>query len=307
MFLVLILFHNFNAKDNNSLIQSAIKSVVLIKCSTDSDQITLLDLGSGVVISKDGYIISNLHVIKNQRQIFVENFNNEIFEAIVVGFDNRSDIVIMKLKEFSDIRPAKFGNDSIEVGSKVFAVGNPYGLGITVTEGIISGNRSDIGNPYLDLIQTDAAVNPGNSGGALINTSGELIGMISKIYSVDGTFSGISFALPIDTITKISSQIIKFGSAKKAWIGNFKVIQRKVFINSEISPCLEIIDLASGPLKDNFGVKNSDCIFKINSKKATWDNLNQTLQNAFPGNLIELVVIDKAGNFKTIEIKTGSI
>ena len=106
MFLVLILFHNFNAKDNNSLIQSAIKSVVLIKGSTDSDQKTLVDLGSGVVISKDGYIISNLHVIKNQRQIFVENFNNEIFEAIVVGFDNRSDIVIMKLKEFSDIRPA---------------------------------------------------------------------------------------------------------------------------------------------------------------------------------------------------------
>ena len=118
MFLVLILFHNFNAKDNNSLIQSAIKSVVLIKGSTDSDQKTLVDLGSGVVISKDGYIISNLHVIKNQRKIFVENFNNEIFEAIVVGFDNRSDIVIMKLNEFSDIRPAKFGNDSIEVEVK---------------------------------------------------------------------------------------------------------------------------------------------------------------------------------------------
>ena len=271
----------FISNDKNKLVSASEKSIPSVVTVISNQNKTFSNnrngIGSGVIFSEDGYIVTNLHIISGD-EIYIKLEDGNNFPASIIGVDQNTDIAVLKIISDEKLKPINFADsDELKIGDDVLAIGNPYGIGISVSNGIISATGRDYGNPYLQLIQTDAAVNPGNSGGALINTSGELVGMISKIYSVDGTFSGISFALPIDTITKISSQIIKFGSAKKAWIGNFKVIQRKVFINSEISPCLEIIDLASGPLKDNFGVKNSDCIFKINSKKATWDNLNQTL------------------------------
>ena len=149
-------------------------------------------VGSGIIISNDGYIITNLHVIEGTRVIDVELDDGQVYPATLIGFDERSDLAVIKITPMNDLTPIALSNSSsVQIGDQVIAIGNAFGLGKTFTSGIISATGRDYGNPYLELIQTDAAINPGNSGGALINHKGNLIGMNTKIFSKTGSYAGI--------------------------------------------------------------------------------------------------------------------
>jgi S1-C subfamily serine protease len=189
------------------------------------------------------------------------------------------------------------------LGDEIYAAGNPYGLGVTLSKGIVSATGRDYGNPYLELIQTDAAINPGNSGGALLNSFGHLIGINTKIFSQTGGFQGISFAIPVDKIIKISSEIIQNGSAKRAWIGNFRVKPKRILLNNSPTSILEIISSDDGPLFRDSDIKVGDMIVAINNKPATWENFVFYLNSAFPGDNLELDIFSE-GKIDKIFVRT---
>ena len=183
--------------------------------------------GSGVVIRKDGYIVTNNHVVDGADVIEVVFNNNESYIATVVGVDPSTDLALLKI-EATDLKAITIGNsDDLKLGEWVLAVGNPYNLNSTVTAGIVSAKARSInilrganGMPPLEaFIQTDAAVNPGNSGGALVNASGELIGINSAIKSPTGSYSGYSFAIPVNIMKKVVNDIMEYGVVQRAFIG----------------------------------------------------------------------------------------
>jgi serine protease Do len=178
-------------------------------------------LGSGVIVSKDGYILTNYHVIKNADEIKVKLFDKREFKGKVVGDDPQTDIAVVKV-DAKDLPAIKIGDSSkLKTGDVVLAIGNPFGLNQTVTMGIVSARgRANIGiSAYEDFIQTDAAINPGNSGGALVNSSGELVGINSAIFSTSGGYMGIGFAIPSNLADSVAQSIIKYGKVIRGWLG----------------------------------------------------------------------------------------
>jgi len=183
-------------------------------------------LGSGVIVSADGYILTNYHVIEGADQIEIALNNGRALKAQPVGGDPETDLAVLKLdpgkdgeRSFPAIRIGQM--DNVAVGDVALAIGNPFGVGQTVTMGIISAlGRSHLGiNTFENFIQTDAAINPGNSGGALVDIQGNLIGINTAIYSRSGGSLGIGFAIPISTVANVMDQIIKTGSVTRGWIG----------------------------------------------------------------------------------------
>ena len=180
--------------------------------------------GSGVIISNDGYIMTNNHVIDGGDELSVTLHDNRTFKAKIVGADPSSDIALIKV-EGKDLPTIPFGNsDNLRLGEWVLAVGNPFNLNSTVTAGIVSAKSRSTASTGNQLevsafIQTDAAVNPGNSGGALVNAAGELIGINTMIYSQTGNYAGYSFAVPINIAAKVVSDIKKFGSVQRGLLG----------------------------------------------------------------------------------------
>ncbi len=179
--------------------------------------------GSGVIISSDGYVVTNYHVIKESSNIKITTDEQKQFAGKVVGYDEFTDIALLKV-EGTQLPYMAIGNsDSIQVGEWVLAVGNPYNLQSSVTAGIVSAKARDINvlqtQGIESFIQTDAAVNPGNSGGALINTNGELVGINTAIMSESGNSEGFSFAIPSNLVQKVMFDIIEFGSVQRAWMG----------------------------------------------------------------------------------------
>ena len=186
------------------------------------------------------------------------------------------------------------------------AIGNPYGIGISVSNGIISATGRDYGNPYLQLIQTDAAINPGNSGGALINENGNLIGINSKIFSKTGAYQGIGFAIPSNLVVQIATQLIKYGNVKTLWIGNFRVARTRINTNGKVINGLKIIEMENaGPLY-NKGVMANDIIIGINDENANWNNLISSLKFATLGENLKLDLITNANQLKTINFKPST-
>lgn len=179
-------------------------------------------LGSGVIISSDGYIITNNHVIEDASKVLVSlPGSNKEYIAKVVGTDARTDLAVIKIDK-TNLSPISFGqSSSVLVGDMVFAIGNPFGVGESVTQGIVSAiNKSGIGiNDYENFIQTDASINPGNSGGALVDSRGALIGINTAIYSRTGGNHGIGFAIPSDMVKKITKELIEKGGVKRGFIG----------------------------------------------------------------------------------------
>jgi serine protease Do len=178
-------------------------------------------LGSGVVVSADGYVLTNNHVVDSATEVTVTLSDNREFKASVVGTDAKTDLALLKI-EASNLTPAKMGSsDAIEVGDWVVAVGNPFGLDQTVTTGIVSAKgRSQVGiADYEDFIQTDAAINPGNSGGPLLNLAGEVIGINTAIVSGSGSSAGIGFAIPSKMATSVMDQILAHGKVIRGWLG----------------------------------------------------------------------------------------
>ncbi len=262
-------------------------------------------IGSGIIISNDGYIVTNLHVIEGAKIIKVELGDGQVYPASLIGFDERSDLAVIKIQPMDALRPIKPSNSSsVQIGDQVIAIGNAFGLGKTFTSGIISATGRDYGNPYLELIQTDAALNPGNSGGALINHKGNLIGMNTKIYSKTGSYAGIGFALPANKLIDIASEIIQYGSVKRSWIGDFRVKLKRFAFDNKIMIGLEILELREhGPIFDQGKIKPGSIIISINNQVASWDNLISALNNSFPGDKINFKIL-QGSNEEDFEIIT---
>ncbi|KAL3698922.1 hypothetical protein R1sor_016944 [Riccia sorocarpa] len=182
--------------------------------------------GSGFIWDKDGHIVTNYHVIRGASDLRVTLADQSVYEADVVGYDEDKDVAVLHIDAPEEkLRPLPVGSSSdLLVGQKVYAIGNPFGLDHTLTTGVISGLRREIssaatGRPIQDVIQTDAAINPGNSGGPLLDSSGTLIGINTAIYSPSGTSSGVGFSIPVDTVSGIVEQIVKYGKVTRPVLG----------------------------------------------------------------------------------------
>ncbi len=217
-------------------------------------------LGSGVIVSSDGYILTNNHVVENfPGRIKVELAGNKSYEAKIIGRDPKTDLAVMKV-DVKNLPHLKFGNsDQARVGDLVLAVGNPFGIGESVTMGIISAlGRSNVGIvDYEDFIQTDAAINPGNSGGALINLEGELIGINTAILTRSGGYEGIGFAIPSRMAKRIYDEIKVKGKVERGWIG---------IAIQDINNAVMVIDVVAGSPADISGIKKEDILIKANNK-----------------------------------------
>ncbi|MGC4013011.1 MAG: trypsin-like peptidase domain-containing protein [Luteolibacter sp.] len=179
--------------------------------------------GSGVIVSREGHVVTNHHVIAGQQQIQITLHDGKTYPATLIGEDALLDIAVLKLEGAGEVLPLKFGDSSqVEVGQLVFAVGNPFGLGETVTQGIISAKERSISDNQRDLFQTDAAINPGNSGGPLVNLRGEIIGINAAIFSSDRTnpgFQGVGFSIPSNDVKDAISQILERGRPIRGFLG----------------------------------------------------------------------------------------
>lgn len=259
-------------------------------------------IGSGIIISDEGYIITNLHVIKRAKIIEVELDDGQVYPASLIGFDARSDLAVIKINAIEVLKPIEVSNSSsVRIGDQVIAIGNAFGLGKTFTSGIISATGRDYGNPYLELIQTDAAINPGNSGGALINHKGNLIGMNTKIFSKTGSYAGIGFALPANKLIELASEIIQYGEVKQSWVGDFRVKSKRFLLNNKTMFGLEILELKEyGPLFSSGKIKPGSIIISINNQAPSWENLISAINNSFPGDEINFKILQNS----TVEIFT---
>lgn len=182
---------------------------------------TLSSLGSGFIISEDGYVISNYHVVREADEVIVRMSDRKEYVAEIVGTDPRSDIAVLKIESDTPLPTLKLGKSSqLEVGEWVLAIGSPFGFDHSVTAGIVSAKGRSLPNEnYVPFIQTDVAINPGNSGGPLFNLDGEVVGVNSQIYSRTGGFMGLSFAIPIDVVLNVYQQLKDKGSVSRGWLG----------------------------------------------------------------------------------------
>lgn len=272
--------------------------------------------GSGVIVSSDGYIVTNNHVIEDASEIEVTLNDNRKYKAQIVGTDPSTDIAVLKIEE-SDLQAVPIGNsDAIHIGEWVLAVGNPFNLTSTVTAGIVSAKarninllsergRNDI-VPIESFIQTDAAVNPGNSGGALVNTKGELVGINTAIASQTGSYSGYSFAVPVNLVVKVMGDLIDFGIVQRGYLG-----VQITDITQELKEEKELQDMkgvyVAGVVEDGgaakAGVKEGDVILKIGNKEVNnVASLQEEVGKRRPGDKIAVTVRDKRGGIEIKEI-----
>ena len=233
--------------------------------------------GSGVIISTDGYIVTNNHVIANAEKLEVTTNDNRQFNATVIGTDEKTDIALIKINA-KDLHAITFGNsDAVKVGQWCVAVGNPFGFNSTVTAGIISAKARGLSessgnnNGIKAFIQHDAAVNPGNSGGALVNTAGELIGINTMIYSQTGNYSGCSFAVPSNTVKKVITDIKQYGTVQRAVLGiQYTELSAEKAKEENITATTEGIYVARvtdrGAAKEA-GLQEGDVIVKLNGAR----------------------------------------
>jgi S1-C subfamily serine protease len=291
-----------------SAAENSIESVVTIYSYNNNRNYSNNNIGSGVVFSKNGYIVTNFHIISGNKFIKIKLNDGQEFDAKIIGGDANADIAVLKIKSNEQLKPINISDSSeLKIGDKVLAIGNPYGIGISVSSGIISATGRDYGNPYLELIQTDAAINPGNSGGALINENGNLIGINTKIFSRTGGFQGLGFAIPSNNIVQIASELIQYGKIRSGWIGNFRVSPIRLNIKNNLVNGLRIVEIDNyGPLFEK-GIGVNDVIISINGSKSDWKNLTSSLKFSSLGNDIIFEILTDDNNYKTIEIKSSEI
>ena len=253
--------------------------------------------GSGVIISPDGYIFTNHHVIENSSEVIVTTNDNKEYEAIIVGSDEVTDVAVLKIDSNEKFEYILFGDsENSQIGEWVLAVGNPYNLNSTVTAGIISSKSRDL-NEYDQInqsfIQTDAAVNVGNSGGALVNINGELIGINTAIQSMTGGFVGYSFAIPSDIVRKIFEDILEYGDVQKGLLG-----VRGIALKSSYSRQLNLTDtegfyidiIEPGFGADLAGLKRGDIIKEIDGIKINkFSDLSGHLSTKRPGDKVNVI------------------
>jgi serine protease Do len=267
--------------------------------------------GSGFFISADGYAVTNNHVVDGADKVEVTTDDGKTFTAKVIGTDQRTDVALIKVEGGSDFPFAKLSEGKPRIGDWVLAVGNPFGLGGTVTAGIVSASGRDIGNgPYDDFIQIDAPVNKGNSGGPAFNTEGEVMGVNTAIYSPSGGSVGIAFSIPASTVKTVIAQLKDKGSVSRGWIG----VQIQP-VTSDIADSLGLKKAegalvaepqANGPAA-KAGIESGDVITAVNGtpvKDAR--ELARTIGGFAPGNTVKLNVLHK-GEEKAISLTLGQL
>jgi Do/DeqQ family serine protease len=273
--------------------------------------------GSGVIISDDGYIVTNNHVVDGASELEVVTYNKKSYDATVIGTDPSTDIAVIKIEE-RKLPTITFGNsDEVKVGEWVLAVGNPFNLESTVTAGIISAigrninilgqnqrggqNTKGSDSPIESFIQTDAAVNPGNSGGALVNLSGHLIGINTAIASPNGAYAGYAFAVPSSIVKKVSTDLIKFGNVQRGFIGLAPVElnnkNAKEF-DSDLDEGIYVAEVPEDGAASDAGIKKGDVITKVDGVETRSEpKFRELIGRKRPGEKVNLTV-NRNGNVK---------
>ncbi|MFZ2541372.1 MAG: Do family serine endopeptidase [Gallionella sp.] len=277
----------------------------------DAEPQNTSSLGSGVIVSPDGYILTNHHVVEAADQIEVALADGRKTKAHVIGSDPETDLAVIKIELPETLPAITFGHpDQAQVGDLVLAIGNPFGVGQTVTMGIISALKRDhLGlSTFENFIQTDAAINPGNSGGALVDISGSLIGINSAIYSPNGGSLGIGFAIPANTAKNTMEQIIRQGSVTRGWIG--AAVQE---LTPELAESFKLGDLKGVLITEiilnspaeKAGVRRGDILIAIDSQVIeSWSSMLETVANLPPGKVV-LVKLIRDGTAMDLQLKIG--
>lgn len=271
--------------------------------------------GSGVIVSRDGYIVTNNHVIEGAQEIAITLNDGKEYIASLIGRDPTTDIALLKV-DGKDLPYLTFSNsDDVKLGEWVLAVGNPFNLTSTVTAGIISAKSRNIGiiaerSAIEAFLQTDAAVNPGNSGGALVNTKGDLIGINSAISTHTGTFEGYSFAVPSNIVKKVVEDLLEFGTVQRAFIGvNISDISAQIAERLELKETIGVYvgGVTQNGAADIAGIKTGDVIVSIDSKKVTKSSeLQELIGRKRPGDKIE-VKVNREGELQKFDIVLKNI
>ena len=285
---------------------------------SDSGSLTQSSLGSGVVLSEDGYIVTNYHVVSGG-EAFKVTIEGEQYDAEVVGTDPSSDLAVIKAQGASGLTPVEIGDSSdLIIGEWVMTIGSPFGLEQSVATGIVSAtSRSQIMNSqtdgsamiYANLIQTDAAINPGNSGGALVDADGKLIGINTLITSYSGNYSGVGFAIPVNYAVNIAQQIIDGKTPSHAQLGvslstvNDQIAQR---YGLAVNQGAYVANVSEGSGAADAGIEVGDIITKFNGNNVTSaDELMLEIRALNPGDTAE-VEINRNGQTQTLEVTLGS-
>ena len=272
--------------------------------------------GSGFIISDDGYILTNYHVISGYDKVTVATYDQETYDASVIGYDESSDIAVLKI-EAENLKPVTLGDSSkLRVGDTVYAIGNPLGeLTFSLTRGIVSALSRNIstesGGSSMGLIQTDCAINSGNSGGALFNTSGEVVGITNAKYSASGTMEAeidnIGFAIPINSVKRIVTSIIENGYVLKPYIGiAVSPLSEETAGVIGIKSGAVVLDVTEDAPAAKAGLKVNDVITKVNDKTIRDSNdLVQVISETDPGDLVTFSVY-RQGTELTLTVEIGS-
>ena len=293
-----VFFENRYAEQKNIDFENISSSIVTIETLNNRGK----TFGSGVIISSDGYIITAFHNLSGN--LSSVKISGKSYLANLIGFDEYADLAVLKINE-ENLNHIKFSdNDNLKIGQTVYAIGNPFNLGISISRGILSATGRNFGNPYLNIIQTDAAINKGNSGGALINNKGEFIGLSTLIASTSGGSDGIGFALPSDKVLSITNQIIKYGKVSRAWIGEFR-FRRGMYTSPKTKlriPALYTVALNNNSSFEN-GLRDGDVIIAIKNTEARWNTLLASVNSISPGENLELKII-RAGEEMNLNLVT---
>ena len=262
-----------------------------------SQQQEQVGTGSGVIISEDGYIVTNNHVIKDAQDIEITLNNKKSYKAKLVGTDSKMDIALLKINAEEKLPYNTFGDsDNVKVGQWVLAIGNPYNLTSTVTAGIVSAKARDLEtNGMQSFIQTDAAVNPGNSGGALVNTRGELIGINTMISSQTGSYVGYSFAVPSNIARKIIEDIMEYGNVQRGILGVeggelTGIVSKELGVKQSEGFYIKKVTKDSGA--DKAGLEKGDIIVKLDNQKiSSYSELSGYINTKRPKDVVQVTFI----------------
>ena len=310
-----------NAPDFTTAAENTVHSVVHVKnTSIVSGQMTYKDLflgrssarpqvgtGSGVIISPDGYIITNNHVINNSQELTVTLNDNREYNATIIGSDDKTDIALLKIDTEEDLPYTTFGDsDQAKLGEWVLAVGNPFNLTSTVTAGIISAKSRDLtGDSYQSFIQTDAAVNPGNSGGALVNANGDLIGINTAISSQTGSYIGYSFAVPSNIARKVIEDIMEYGNVQNGILGVTGGALNNAFaekLNIDDTEGFYVDNVEEGSGAQVAGIEKGDIIKKVDQVKIRkFADLRGHLNTKRPDDVVNVTIL-RDGDLKEIPV-----
>jgi len=268
--------------------------------------------GSGFIISKDGYVITNNHVVDGVEKIFVRLHNGNDIEAEIVGTDAETDIALLKI-DLKNLIPLQIGDiDATKVGSWVVAIGAPFGYEQTVTAGIVSAKSRSVGEQYIPYVQTDVAINPGNSGGPLIDMNGKVIGINSKILSTSGGSNGLSFSIPIDLAMDVVGQLKENGSVVRGYLGvNYQEVSYELAKSFGLkrSRGALINTVAPDSPADKAGLKAGDIVLEINKKEIkNYSELPFVVGRYRPGESVKMYIVrgnEKLTKKVTIGSRTG--